>query len=229
VQIIESTSFGVRSVVFTLEAGPDKPHFLLFPMVHMAEPEFYSAVQSRLDGCDLVLFEGAPTMITRIITLSYRLMAGSKRLGLVYQGKALAVSHFGARAIRADISSAAFKVEWRRLPLPLRALLLVAAPLLGLHLRFFGSREQIAGRLGTDLLPSRDDILVHEFIEPFHDLVLNARDRILERHLAVRSGRGAGIVGVVYGAKHMRAVIKYLTAQAGYRITGQEFLTVMSL
>jgi hypothetical protein len=229
VQIVEATTFGVRSVVFTLEAQVDQPRFVLFPMIHIAEQGFYDDIGHRLDRCDLILYEGAPSLTARILSLSYSLSAGTNRLGLVSQKRALPMARYGDHGIRTDITAEMFRREWRRLPLPLRAFLYLACPIVGLHRRFFSSREQIARRLGVDLLPSRDHILIHEFSEPFMDLILSTRDRILVDHLAERSSWNGGTVGVVYGAMHMRAVIRFLTAKLGYRITLREFVTVMTL
>jgi hypothetical protein len=50
-QYIESSVIGLRSAVFTL-ARPETPlRFAVFPMVHVAEPDFYREVADRVAEC----------------------------------------------------------------------------------------------------------------------------------------------------------------------------------
>ena len=103
-------------------------------------------------------------------------------------------------------------------------------PAYGLYLRFFGTREQIAGSMGVDMLPTAREALMDDDARAFMDLILVARDKVLLEHLGeARTPGGAKTVAVVYGARHMRAVIRNLTGEAGYRIARTEFVTVMSL
>jgi hypothetical protein len=50
-QLVEASSFAVRSAVIQLRR-PDTPlGFVLFPMIHLATPAFYADVRTRLAGC----------------------------------------------------------------------------------------------------------------------------------------------------------------------------------
>lgn len=58
-QIIETGILGVRSAFIQFEASHDDiaPVFQLFPMLHIAEQDFYSEVLTRLQDCDIILCE----------------------------------------------------------------------------------------------------------------------------------------------------------------------------
>jgi hypothetical protein len=60
-QYIESSVIGIRSAVITLKHRVTPLRFVLFPMVHVAEPEFFAAVEARAGECDLIVAEGAPS------------------------------------------------------------------------------------------------------------------------------------------------------------------------
>jgi len=53
-QIIEVTDFGVRSAVIRLRRRETPLQFVLYPMIHMAKPAFYTAVTVRLKRADVL-------------------------------------------------------------------------------------------------------------------------------------------------------------------------------
>ena len=60
-QYIESSVIGIRSAVITLKRRETPLRFVVFPMVHVAEPDFYHEVAARAGECDLIVAEGAPS------------------------------------------------------------------------------------------------------------------------------------------------------------------------
>jgi hypothetical protein len=60
-QYIESSVIGIRSAAITLKRRTSPLGFVLFPMVHVAEPAFYAAVEARAGQCDLIVAEGTPS------------------------------------------------------------------------------------------------------------------------------------------------------------------------
>ncbi|MEV7228195.1 hypothetical protein AB0M79_14395 [Polymorphospora sp. NPDC051019] len=56
-QIIEVGMLGVRASVLRLTRRDTPLRFDVFPMVHIGEPAFYTAVADRLRRCDLILAE----------------------------------------------------------------------------------------------------------------------------------------------------------------------------
>ena len=230
-QIIESTVFGLRSAIIQLEAGNDAPRFDLFPMVHVADSAFYEEIAQRLDNCDLVLCEGVKSPIASLLTLSYRFCDRNPRIGLVTQ-KAMKLEHLKGRLIHADVSAERFEKRWSKLAIFPRVILPLAAPIYGLYLRYFGTREDIARGLGMNLKKSRGEILADEDFEKVTEIILDWRDRRLLKVIdqTLLKNEDADIsIGILFGAMHMRAVIRHLIHNLGYHVTKAEWVTVFTL
>jgi hypothetical protein len=60
-QFIESSIIGLRSAVTTLRHRTTPLRFILFPMVHVAEQQFYDDVAARARLCQLIVAEGIPS------------------------------------------------------------------------------------------------------------------------------------------------------------------------
>jgi hypothetical protein len=200
-------------------------------MIHVADSAFYEEIAQRLDGCDLVLCEGVKSPTASLLTLSYRFCDKNPRLGLVSQ-KTMKLDHLEGRLIHADVSAERFERRWSKLATWLRVILPLVAPLYGLYLRYFGTRADIARGLGMGLRKSRRDILAGEEYEKVMDVLLDWRDRrlldVIDRTRLENKNKGISIA-VLYGAKHMKAVIRHLTGNLGYRITKAEWVTVFTL
>ena len=71
-QIVESTSWELRSsrLVFQNEAA--RIEVTLFPMVHLGTPEYFKAAYDDAFAHDVVLVEGVNSPIVRRMTRSYR-------------------------------------------------------------------------------------------------------------------------------------------------------------
>lgn len=73
-QIIEVTGYAVRSAVITMRRTGTPLEFVIFPMLHVASPTFYSQIRVRLKECDLVVAEGirGRSVGVSALTLAYR-------------------------------------------------------------------------------------------------------------------------------------------------------------
>lgn len=230
-QIIESTPFGVRSALLHLEAGDGAPRFLLCPMIHIADPDFYVEIGRRLEACDLILCEGVQSPTSSLLTLSYRFCVETPRLGLVSQ-KDLKLGHLKERLIHADVAGAVFDRRWWDLKTWWRFLVPLVAPIYGLHLRYFGTRTDIARGLGMNLRKSGREVLAGEDYQEMLEVILDWRDRrlidVIEEQ-RLKQGNAGLRIAVLYGAKHMRAVLRHLLDQCGYRVAKSEWTTVFEL
>jgi hypothetical protein len=230
VQIIETSDLGVRAAILRLRQPISQLEFLLFPMLHVASPDFYTAIQTHLGACNLILFEGIDAPQAQILTLAYRPMAKSGRLGLVAQGNALDLRPFRDRLVHADLDSQEFQRGWHQVPFYLRFLVLGFVPLYGLYMYLFGTRDLIARYAEFNDLPSRDEVLMYDrdFDRLDHALVGQRDARLVEtvKQLARESGPEPKTVGILFGAQHMRAVIRYLTEVQGYHVADAEWTTV---
>lgn len=224
-QIIESSRWGVRSARLTFRHPVTDQAVTLFPMLHVAEASFYERVFREANAYEAVLVEGVDSPITKRITRSYRWIG--ERMGLVVQPRHPPTE--GATIVHADLSGEAFETLWSSIPRWQRWLIALVAPLLGLHRRWFGTREMIADRAGMDDAMSRDELLEwNSETALLHRVLLDARDeRLLEvlgEQLAIRQS-----IAVVYGAAHMRAVIRELGQRRGFVPSGGEWMLVFAL
>jgi hypothetical protein len=214
-QIIEQTGFGVRSAVITLRRRVGGPVFLLFPMLHVASPGFYAEVQARLADCDVVVVEGVAGARVRVLTLAYRIAGRIRRSGLVLQSRALDIKALPGTIVRPDLSAKEFDTAWQRVSAPLRLLLYLLAPAVGLWMAIVGPRRALGKHIGMDDLPSaRDEQLSNEEIDR---LFLGSRDAALIKSLFdLADSLGAAptkTVGVCWGAAHMPAVVRALNSR----------------
>lgn len=252
-QIIEVTDLAVRSAALRLTRRDAPLRFEIFPMVHIAEPQFYAAVTQRLRRTDLIVYEGVgrpeeaidPTLswpgleledlppkrakwnAMSAMTASYRLAARFDRLGLVEQD--IDYESLGVPVLCPDLTDEEFVAGWRQVPAWQRALIMAAGPLVGLDHMAFGSRRSLAANLELNDTDSHDP---PSRAEELVDLIGAQRDRLLMHALEaiheVHSGDPL-TVAVVYGAFHVPAVTHGLRSRHGYSVRDAEWLTVFNL
>ena len=218
-QILESSELGLRSARVTLRSPLSPVEVTLFPMVHLGKPDFYREVYADALSHDLVLVEGVNSPASRRITRSYRWIEGSKRIGLSVQYRPREVKNSRAKIVHADLSGEEFEISWRKVPFRIRMLVYVLAPVFAVHFRWFMSRESLAKKLSMDDLPSRQEILSWNPETAFiDDSLLNDRDRrLVERLSDVLDNHGdVRRLAIVYGAAHMRAVLRELSRRRFY-------------
>lgn len=232
-QFIEKNGFDLRSAIYRLGRDKDGLEFILFPMIHVGEKRFYEEVQRRLGECDLIFVEGVNSNKIKMLVLTYKVIERIKGFDLVTQ-HALSLSEFGDRIINTDMDGAVFDANWSSLPLRLRALMFVAVPVLAVYLYLRGTRSFIAEHLAFDDLPSRDEILMSDDgdWDKFEDVLVARRDRVLVDRIGQLDEEQRGqkkVVGILYGAGHMRTVARFLLSELKYRVTKAEWVTVFDL
>ncbi len=230
-QFIESSVFGVRAARLTFSSG-DQARVTLFPMVHVGEPEFYRATYEDALNHDVILWEGVRSPIVTRITRSYRWLLRSRAMtGLVLQPKI--PSEAGkARLVHADLTAEEFEIEWKRVPMWLRLAVYALAPLVGLHRRWLSNRPKLAKGMNCEDQPSFAELLaVAPETGALTQAILHARDkRLLERLGAELDApeEQTKTIAVVYGAAHMRAVVRELTARRRFSPVGAEWRLLMT-
>lgn len=225
-QIVESSVFGLRSARMTFRNAETGQAITLYPMIHVAEPDFYREVFAQAFDHDVALTEGVNSRIVSQLTRSYRWMLPSGS-GLVQQNPA---TPEGGRAkrIHADITPEEFDAHWRDLPWRLRLFMAVAPAAYGLWNRLFFDRERIGKGLTTDDLMSRDEIIGWSpETAGFTALLLDMRDRRLVEtlHTTVSTQPRGTRIAIVYGARHMPAVLAALPG-LDFTRTASEWMTV---
>ena len=88
----------------------------------------------------------------------------------------------------------------------------------------------LARKLPLDDLPGREEILsLSPETVALNQAILHARDvRLVERLGEQLDDPGPAVrrIAIVYGASHMRAVLRELTGRRGYRVERGDWLTV---
>jgi hypothetical protein len=229
-QIIEVTGYAVRSAVITMRRKETPLEFVIFPMLHVASPTFYSQVRLRLRECDLIVMEGirGKSVEVSALTLAYRFVPRRRRNGLQEQSDELLLPD-GVPVVHPDVTAAEAVADLRALPRWTYALLLVAAPVMGLLFALRGPRDFLDEDLAVEDLPSTlraevlaDDPAVHAMSDRRDQRLLDALGEI---H-AERDDEPIR-VAVVYGAGHVPAIVSGLVERYGYRPREAEWLTVL--
>jgi hypothetical protein len=232
-QFIEKNSFNVRSAIYHLKKDEDGLEFLLFPMIHVGSKQFYDEVSQRLATCALILAEGVDSKKANLLTLSYRVVKKIRRMDLVTQQEGMKISSFREKLVNTDMKRCAFDEGWSSLPLMLRAQIFLFIPVYVIYLFLFGTRERIAENIALEDLPSSQEILLQDDdFDKLDALLVNERDRRLIHTiegLHQTNGKDKKIVGILYGAMHMRNVTNFLLQKLNYRIAKAEWVTVFDL
>jgi hypothetical protein len=222
-QYIESSLMGIRSAVITLKRRQTPLRFVLFPMVHVGEPEFFREVAARAGECDLIVAEGAPSRYAPVQAW----MAQFRHDELVDQITALDLERLGV------------PVSWEHDPgdAPRSArdqILERATDVAGaVILRALGRYGSPLGVPNVDQSDEHDDRWDHlsggRFERAIVQRMLYDRDAQLTRALGEaheQRCRQPGKVAVVWGGAHIPAAVDYLTEKLGYYVEDATWLVV---
>ncbi|AEV84635.1 hypothetical protein ACWT_3612 [Actinoplanes sp. SE50] len=234
-QIIEFTDLGVRSAVIRLRRRGTPMQFVIYPMIHMAQPGFYAAVTRRLTKADVIVAEGVrggsrPSLLSGALTMSYSILRFNRRAGLVEED--IDYRALGRPVIEPDVTADEFAHGWRRIPVLHRMLFWLVLPAV-LMVRMVGGTRMIWTReVEMDDLPSAQDEAVTDRYPGFDEAMLGDRDqRLLDALSRLHDERHDQEIeiAVVDGAGHVPAVVHGLAARHGYRPASAGWLTVADL
>lgn len=224
-QVIDTGTLGTRSAVIRLRRRGSSLHFVIFPMLHVATPEFYAEVTRRLEDCAVIVAEGISgrSVLTRALTMSYRVIPANRRLGLVKQD--IDYAALGVPVIRPDVTGREFGRSWRTLPLWYRLLVWCCLPMIVL-VQFFGGRK----RLLAPTVVVDDEVTGSDFDDRVDEVFGGERDeRVLLALAELHRTRSAERidVAIVYGAAHVPALVQRLADTLGYRPRSADWITVV--
>lgn len=218
-QFLESSIIGLRSAVITLTRRATPLRFILFPMVHVADPQFYDEVAARARLCQLIVAEGVPAKDVPAQTW----MARQHRGPLVDQGAALRLESLGV------------PVRWEAEPRPgtgrpvSRTADIAGAATIGLIRKFIDPLMMPSVEQAEAYDQSAENLTGSWFDRLLEHNISTVRDARLMRVLdEIHRDRAAEPVkvGVVFGACHMPAVVDHLCGRFGYIAASAEWLTV---
>lgn len=233
VQLIEVTSYGVRSAAISLKRRDTPLRFVLFPMLHLGAPAFYEEVTQRLKSCQLIVAEG---VVGRSITVTalaavYTIPSHRGKGGLVKQN--IDYGAIGVPVINPDATAAELHVSWNKVPALTGLAATVLAPVVGIWIALVGFPAAFAKALAVDDLPSREQLSASEgALGRMEDALVRDRDaRLLTCLDEIHEARAHERidVAVVYGATHMPAVVHHLSARYGDFARDAEWMDVFAL
>lgn len=199
-QISENTDFGLRVAVMRLQRDENAPAFTLYPMIHLGERRLYETVRDEFRSHDLLICEGASGRAVRRLAQVYLQAARNRRSDLVLQNSVLGIRDLAIPYRIADLPAEELDRLWAKVPFWERWAMELGALAYGLLWRYYGG-----------------SFALHE-----------ARDAVLVAALDKAVAEGPRRVAVLYGAYHMRAVIRCLMGTHGYRIANARWLTVVT-
>lgn len=236
-QIVEHSVIGTRSAILRMGRRGSGLEFVIFPMVHVAAPEFYHEVTKRLKACDLLVLEGIRgsgrpsrgAVLVRALTFTYRVMPWLQRGRIVLQNT-MDPQSLGKPILCPDVSDADMAASFQRLPWRLRAMLVLMVPVVAVANLFGAHRRLLSPAMEVSDLPSPEDedFADSEFGEHFETFVGGERDDRLIAALAelVRTRSAERIdVAVVYGAQHVPEIVDGLF-KLGYRMRPSDWVMV---
>ena len=222
-QYIESSVIGIRSAVITLKRRETPLRFILFPMVHIGEPEFFRTVEARAAECDLIVAEGTPSRYAPIQVWMSQLRFDN----LVDQLTALDLDRLGV-PVR-------WEYEPERKPQTSRDRFLARAndAAGAVFLKALGRFGSPLGLSSLDQSDEHDDRWDHlgagRFERTITQRLLYDRDTLLTRALGEAHEERCqqpGKVAVVWGAAHIPAAVDYLAETFRYYVEDATWLTV---
>jgi len=227
----EATSFGLRVTTFEfINTNNNLLKIRLIPMVHIGEEKYYKNVEDYIRSCDLVLYEEIKFKTGRLKIKNMKITAD--RLGMVTQRK-LNLTQFKNKLIHADITKDSGKKEWDKLSFFDK---LKFKYLLPIYI-YFQDRNLTRKKFVKYFMKSNEDL--EEIYGPLYDeketikkFIHDSRDkRVFEEldKIHNQTFHQNTLIGIVYGAGHMKAISKYMMNVHNYKVIGGEFIDVFSI
>jgi hypothetical protein len=246
-QFIESSIIGLRSAVTTFTRPATPLRFILFPMVHVGEQQFYDEVAARARLCQVIVAEGTPSQFVP----AQEWMAQQRWGPFVDQVAALRLESLGvpvcweatpdhrpknetgirpnARTGKRDGYRSGNRPKSPAEDLISRVTDVVGAATLGLARKFIDPRILDSVDQAETYDESAGNLTGGWFDRNFEYNVRTVRDaRLTGRLDEIHRDRAVEPVnaGVVFGAAHMPAVAAHLCGKLGYIAASSEWLTV---
>lgn len=231
--VIEATDFYLRVIKldFVSRDSEIQLRFRIVPVCHIGSEKFYKGVFDQLNACDEVIFEGLAYKKATRITRYYANMA--RKLDLVLQREALCMRNLKPKLIHADFDRHKGAEEWEKLRFTEKVKFRYIYPARML----WRSREMTRRKLVKEFMASSEEAwLAYGPLEnepgSMWNYIIAARDEVLlnvVKNKIKKDGRENKRVGIVYGAAHMKPVIRLLIDQFKYVPEHPEFLEVFEV
>ncbi|XVV17075.1 hypothetical protein ACQP2X_22665 [Actinoplanes sp. CA-131856] len=224
-QLTEMSVVGIRTSITVFRRRPGGLKFVVVPTIHIGRPDYYRAIHERLKPCVAVVAEQYDGPSSTGFAYVAALKLTRQRIGrdLVHQD--IDYASLGVPIIFPDQVHGLEAGPNRELPRDTWLDVALLTPALAVDMALHG-RDWLTGhQLDID-----DDSDVEMWPKFLHRKVMTERDELLAGALREIDGEFASEdaeVAVVFGAAHMPAVVRELTAW-GYRpAPGARWLTAV--
>ena len=114
-QIVEANDAGVRIAEVVLRRRDSPLRFVVYPMLHVGNRDFFDELTRRLASADVMVIEGVgPSRAATTLTRSYRAMADDLRLRLVV--KNIDYRSLPGEVLCPDMPGEEFEIRWQQIP-----------------------------------------------------------------------------------------------------------------
>lgn len=230
-QFIESSIIGLRSAVTTMTHRVTPLRFVLFPMVHVGEQQFYDEVAARARLCQVIVAEGTPSKFVP----AQEWMAQQHWGPFVDQVAALRLESLGVPVYWEVVPATPPKNrpgnqrKSRGEQFISQVTDVVGAVTIGLARKFIDPRILSSVDQAETYDESARNLTGGWFDRNVEYNIRTVRDsRLVQRLDEIHRARAAEPVSaaVVFGAAHMPAVASHLSGKLGYIASSSEWLTV---
>lgn len=229
-KIVESTDFYLRVVMFDFK-HPDKNiklSFRILPMFHIGTKKYYNSVMEKLSECDEILYEGFNFKKIRFQSQQFKRIA--KKLNLTTQMERVNLKKLNKTLTHSDLTTQQANSLWKNLSINEKFKFLIHDPIKLHYFSYSLNRKKLAKNFTT---AAKEQMLAYgpRFDEEgtAENLIMNEREKILLQILGSRFHRQKCVdkkIGIIYGAGHMKRIVRYIIDQLGYISKHAEFLEV---
>lgn len=232
-RFIESTSFFVRTIVFDFKHRNTacKLRFRLVPMIHIGSADYYEESYKQLSACDEILYEGAHIPGIQLFSNEYKRIA--HRVGLVTQLQSFNYQGLREKLTHTDYDKESGRIAWNRLNWIEKLRLLVIKPL-KLRIQYYNASRRLIAKA---FMPSNEEAWLAYGPAPdvegtAENLMLRSRDNLIINAIKDRiktQGKMEKLIGIMYGAGHMKFIANFLTRENGFFPQSGEFVHVFTV
>jgi hypothetical protein len=249
---VDDTTEGLDVAVTHLVSSTGGPRIDLVGVIHVADPDYYAAIQKLLDREALVLYEAVkPKEQTNLEfeedesenPLRKLHQSFARWFGLKFQLEMIDYDrpHF----IHADMSAEQFNAEMRGPepepgeepvkpePTQLETVLKQFEAMLPMMDQMFATpgpmRDNVKKMMARMLGGANAEKMLGAMMPDLSELILEKRNKVVVEILKEHLEETEGPIAIFYGAAHMRDLEKRITEELGYRRAGARWLRAWDL
>ncbi len=229
---IESTTFFLRTIAFDF-VNRDKNvllKFRLVPMFHIGSETFYNEAMRLLEDCQEIFYEGRKGL--KMPLYKNRFKKKAQKLGLVTQREYLKLEQLNAKLTHTDFDEAESEKQWKQLKF-LEKIKFQLYPLLLWKEYGNETRQQLAKHYMSRIQELQ---LAYGPLEKepgtMWNFLLFEREKILINHInkIIKNEKASNkMVGIPWGAGHMKSIARYLIDVLGFVPQNGQFLKVFDV